>query len=146
MLRRTHVLTPLIVIAMVAMAGCAKRHAEPVKAAVTGRVTLDGAPLATGEVFFISKKGESADRLAIKDGSFAGRVTVGPQAVQITSLKVVGKAPRMPGEVPVDVFENTLPAKYGPGSALVAEIKPGSNEPLVYELQSEPKTAAKPAR
>jgi len=126
-------------------AGCSGSRPEPAKATVSGTVTFDGKPLATGDVFFISRKGQSADRLAIKDGAFAGDVSVGPQTVQIASYKV-RRASVMPGMPEEELRENTLPAKYGPLSDVVVDIQPGANPPLAYDLKSEPTTPKKPAK
>jgi hypothetical protein len=135
----------VIALIVAVAAGCGRSRPEPAKASVTGTVTLDGQPLATGEVFFISKKGESADRLTVTNGAFSGGVSVGPQSVQIASYKV-RRASVMPGMPEEELKENVLPAKYGPLSDLVVDIKPGSNPPLAYDLKSEPKTAEKPGK
>jgi hypothetical protein len=134
-----------VIALIVAAAGCGRSRPEPAKASVTGTVTLDGQPLATGEVFFISKKGESAARLTVTNGAFSGGVSVGPQSVQIASYKI-RRASVMPGMPEEELKENVLPATYGPLSDLVVDIKPGSNSPLAFDLKTEPTEAAKPVR
>jgi len=123
--------------------GCGgPRRTDPKRAAVTGSVTLDGKPLAEGEILFLAVNGQAVDSLPIANGSFSGSVSVGPQRVQL-AVYTRAKRSLLPDEPPVEALENMLPAKYHTGSTLTAEIKPDTNLPLSFDLKSEPK---KPAR
>lgn len=65
--------------------------------------------------------------------------------MQIASYKVMRK--RVMSESREEGFkENVLPAKYSYESTLTADIQPGTNPPLSFELTSEPKKSAKPGR
>ncbi|RLT16762.1 MAG: hypothetical protein DWI27_07985 [Planctomycetota bacterium] len=122
--------------------GCGgPRRPDPTRANVTGSVTLDGKPLAEGEILFLAVNGEAVDTLRIANGSFSGSVSIGPQRVRLAAYTMV-KRSVFPDKPPVDVRENALPAKYHAGSTLTAEIKPGTNPPLSFDLKSEPKKPA----
>ena len=122
--------------------GCGgPRRSDPKRAAVTGSVTLDGKPLAEGEILFLAVNGQAVDSLPIANGSFSGSVSVGPHRVQLAVYTTV-KRSLLPAEPPVEALENMLPAKYHTGSTLTAEIKPDTNPPLSFDLKSEPKKPA----
>jgi hypothetical protein len=133
-------------LAVVAL-GCGRSGSRPSpqRATVTGTVTLDGAPLDEGEITFLAFSGAAADVLPVRKGAFSGSVSVGPQRVQFAAHTTV-KRSIFPDQPPVDVQENALPVKYHAESTLQADIKPGANPPLRFELRSDPKNAAKPAK
>jgi hypothetical protein len=121
--------------------GCsAARRKPPERATVSGKVTLDGKPIADGEVIFLALSGEAVDRLPIANGGFQGSVTVGQQRVQFASFTTVKRA-IFPDKPPETVRENSLPARFGSESTLTADIKPGDNPPLSFELKSQPSSA-----
>ena len=103
-------------------------------------MTLDGQPIAKGEVLFLALSGESADALPLSDGRFAGSVTVGEHRVQFASYVTVTREV-FPTEPPQDVLENSLPARFHSESTVTAVIKSGSNPPLSFELKSDPTKA-----
>lgn len=122
--------------------GCGgPRRADPKRATVTGTVTLDGKPLAEGEIVFLALSGQAADTLPVANGTFSGSVSVGPQRVQLAAFTMV-KRSIFPDKPPEQVRENTLPAKYHAESTLTADIKPDANPPFSFDLKSEPKKAA----
>jgi hypothetical protein len=107
---------------VMSFAGCAKTGADV--APVTGRITLDGQPLASADIVFqpADSKPPSSGRtdanghyqLVYKRGVLGG--VVGSNTVQITiSSDVVPNPP-------------TIPARYNTESQLTKEVKSGSNE------------------
>jgi len=116
--------------------GCRRTgRLNPPRAAVAGTVTLDGRPIAKGEVLFLALSGESADALPLVDGRFAGSVTVGEHRVQFASY-VTAKREVFPYQPPQEVLENTLPARFHSDSTVMAVIKSGSNPRLAFALES----------
>ena len=131
-----------VAIIVCGLMGCRRAgRPNPPRATVAGTVTLDGRPIAKGEVLFLALSGESADALPLSDGRFAGSVTVGEHRVQFASYVTV-KREVFPDQPPQDVLENSLPARFHCDSTVTAVIKSGSNPPLSFELESEPPKAA----
>jgi hypothetical protein len=109
----------LSMLCLVACAGCGGSLTQ----AVSGTVTLDGAPLATGEIEFAPEPGTKgpAAGATIENGRFdvpaveQGLRTGGTYAVRITSLAGRGnfaKDPNAPGGRR-EALENTLQREYG---------------------------------
>jgi hypothetical protein len=112
------------------------------RAAVNGRVTLNGAEIAAGTIAFYPTKGLKGPVAggAIKNGQYAigadrGPV-VGPNRVEIHASKKSGRktqAPMADPGVMADETVEAVPEQYNTRSTLVAEVKPGTNM-LDYEL------------
>jgi hypothetical protein len=112
------------------------------RAAVTGTVTLDGAPIAAGSITFFPQggtKGPAAGgtiengqySIAVAQGPIVGRNRVEIRATRKTGRKV--QAPMSDRGVLTDEIVEAAPARYNSQSALVAELKSGKNL-LDYEL------------
>jgi len=119
---KADILPVCYVLLVISTAGCSK--SGPELAPVTGRITLDGKPLAKTDVVFQPNGSESpssgrtdADgryQLAYKRGVMGGHV--GSNIVRITiSPDVVANPPN-------------IPARYNSDSELSKEIKSGQNE------------------
>lgn len=80
---------------LVLIAGCGGSSSE---ALVTGTATVDGNPIESGSITFLS---EAADGPAgggvIKDGKYEARVAPGKKIVMIIGSKVVGERLRLEG-------------------------------------------------
>ncbi|ADB15746.1 hypothetical protein Psta_1063 [Pirellula staleyi DSM 6068] len=80
---------------LVTIAGCGDSSGEVI---VTGNVTLDGNPIETGSITFLS---EAADGPTgggvIKDGKYEARVLPGKKIVMVIGSKVVGERLRLEG-------------------------------------------------
>jgi len=121
--------------------GC-HQDAAPRRGPVHGTVTVDGAPLAKGQIRFLAVTdggvGTGAD---IVDGAYDIPPERGPTAgtyrVEIVSLKPTGRRVRDPdtNEL-VDERTNALPAKYGSASALQAKYDPGGDTAFNFELKT----------
>ena len=116
-------------------------------APVEGTVTLDGKPLATGNIVF--ETGDARPATAeIKEGKIvnweSGGVPVGSHKVSITANEEVAAAtPANPGDVGSGSLasmsgKSLIPAKYGDPrtSGLTATVKAGLNQ-VEFKLQSE---------
>jgi len=111
------------------------------RGAVSGKVTLDGQPLAEGVITFVptgSTQGPSAGA-EIREGRYDIPADTGPVVgeyrVEIRAQKKTGKmievgSPEPPG-TKIELTVEALPAKYNTNSTLKATIKDGDN---VYDF------------
>jgi hypothetical protein len=124
----------------VVVAGCERRELKRGK--VYGTVTVDGVPLAKGQIrlFALSAGGAGTDG-AIVDGKYEIPVERGPSAgvyrVEIESWKPTGRRVHDPDTRGlVDEYVNVLPARYHTQSTLQLNYDPGSDKPHDFELKS----------
>ena len=119
------------------LAGCGGKSSGPPTADVKGKVTLDGAPLASGKIVFDEGASIPAAELDIKDGVYSGPVLVGSKTVRISSFKAAApqKGP-MKGPGYDTMQENILPAKYHSGSKEVREVKAGGPNEFDFAVTS----------
>jgi hypothetical protein len=136
MLRRLLCFAPLAALLGMA-AGCGSDVEKTYP--VSGTVTLDGEPLADGEIYFVTPATGQIDILSIENGKFAGEAKAGSRRVEIRAYRVIeAQAADMPGYDPGESKENYLPAKYNDESTLNAEISADSpNDNLTFELESD---------
>lgn len=122
-------------------AGCGPADS---RVAVEGSVTLDGRPLAEGQVIFVpNEKSLGAEGAAIAAGRFTIRVHPGPHRVEIVSM-AREERPVPAGGLPEQgiTFRNLVPSRYNEKSTLTADVAPAGSSRLDFELTSD-KPAAK---
>ena len=135
-----------VAIFLLTVFGCAS---EESRGTVTGKVSVNGVPLAEGTIYFENQaKGVALTGQIKPDGSFtlashkgAGlvvgsyQVAISPEAMLMSAdeIPLVGKNPRKPN----DVKKSPLPVKYFKTSTskLTAEIKEGANPPIVFDIK-----------
>ncbi len=131
--------------------GCGRRHDQWNRAAVRGRVLLDGAPLAEGTITFFPAEGVQGPAAGgpIRDGTYDLAQHDGPvlgrQRIEIRSVQKTGRtvpspvAPEADGPVSagqlVEERIEIVPSVYNSNTTLVREIKPADNE-LDFELKA----------
>ena len=128
---------------MLALAtGCGK---GPATVAVTGKVTLDGQPLASGTINFVPSDGATASAAGqITEGAYSVEMPPGKKRVQVSAMKVVGKRQGYRGDPKspvVDDVREIIPPEYNASSTLTAEVDAGRRK-HDFEL----KTARQPTR
>lgn len=103
---------------------------------VQGRVTINGEPIAKGDIRFLPMDGASkATGGLIADGRFEVEVPVGKQRVEIFS-NVIDEAKTPPNPTPEQiVMKKLVPDRYNIESEEVLDVKPGLNEP-VFDLKN----------
>jgi hypothetical protein len=130
----------LVCAVAVVVAGC--ERGKPQRGALHGTVTVDGAPLAKGQIrFFALSAGGIGTDAAIVDGKYAIPAERGPSAgtyrVEIEALKATGRQVYDPDTRKlVDEYVNALPARYHAQSTLQVSYDPGSEKPHDFELKS----------
>ncbi len=107
---------------------------------VTGTVSLDGQPIASGEVIFRAEDGKGPTHAGkIKDGTFSFSSSPGKKRVEITAMRPVpGRTENLnPGSPPSPVLEQCIPEAYNSRSILTAEVKKDARQ-FPFDLKSKP--------
>jgi hypothetical protein len=124
----------------VAFAGCGSSELKGRPTIdVSGSVTLDGSPLAEGEVILVNVPEGVREVFAVKGGNFAGKASPGSRRVEVCAYKEQAPnkdATDMYGADAKPSMANYLPAKYNTESTLTADIKEGG-APLKFEVTSQ---------
>jgi hypothetical protein len=115
----------LLALVGAALTGCGSRQST-----VSGQVTLDGTPLASGTIAFVPADGATASaETLIKDGSYSLPMPPGSKRVQISATKVIGKRVVYEGDPNspvIDNLEQIIPPQYNAATTLSFEAKAGS--------------------
>lgn len=128
----------LLATCLIAAAGCGGdgRHA------LEGTVTLDGQPLAEGQIAFVPQSGTGGPTAGgkIRQGRFSiaakEGVLAGSFRVEITASRKTGKQATTETGEKFDQVEQYLPARYNRQSELTAEVPDGGAKQLEFALQS----------
>jgi hypothetical protein len=123
-----------LTVALLLVAGCGKEGAT--RGAVSGKVTLDGKPLADGSILFTPVKGTrgTATGGQILNGQYELAESAGPAVgknrVEIRATRKTGKMVQKPfaplGQTVEEAVEAVAP-KFNSDSTLEVEIKSGDN-------------------
>ena len=125
----------LVVLVAVSMIGCSSKTSQ---SSVSGKVTLDGQPLANGLIDFVAvDRNSPTAQAAVTDGQFAAVVPPGEKRVEIRATKVTGKKKvyDTPDSPTVDVVAELLPPRYNVDSTLTMTVAEGEQE-KTFELSS----------
>lgn len=132
----TLTLTALILV--FASAGCGS--SGPEIAYVTGRVTMDGRPLANATVVFIPENGRPAGASTDSDGNYVLNFTEGRRgaipgknAIRITTLRDADQdenGKTIPGS------KETIPMEYNAASTLSFTVEPNKKNIANFDLKS----------
>lgn len=120
-------------------AGCSRPgRTAPPRYPVSGSVSLDGTPLATGKIFFLTPSEGIIDAVPIRDGAFSGQAAAGDRRVEFSCVKDMPyKGPAMPGvQAPTTALAETLPRVFNAESTLKASVTPQGPNEFVFELKS----------
>jgi|GEM_PF-488317 len=129
----------MVVVLCVGAMGCTGSSGSvvgPKKGAVSGQVTLDGKPLAEGQLLLVDATGDPPRQYVadIRNGAFECDATPGEKIVQIRAFREGKEASGSPGSP--DSFVQYLPARYNDQSELRATIKLEGANKLEFALQS----------
>jgi hypothetical protein len=115
-------------------AGCGKNAAN--RAAISGRVELDGHPLERGSILLASLDGvqRTVTGAEIVDGEYrltrANGPAVGWNRVEIRAMRTTGKMvskPYAPHGTMVGESVEAIPAQFNSASTLKVDVRPGGN-------------------
>jgi hypothetical protein len=112
--------------------GCGGAASDaPVLVTVRGNITLDGKPLATGEVLFVPADGVGrSDAAPISAGQYEMKCTVGDKTVSITANEEVPS--KTPGGIPD--YIKLVPAKYNSKTTLKASVTGDKESTIDFKL------------
>lgn len=125
-----------IAIGCLAWGGCGNAGVE-----VSGKVTLDGAPLDEATITFLPTAGaqREAGWTMVQSGSYsipaANQLGTGPFRVEIRALRSGGGDKSSQNDPTLIVAKEIIPSKYNSNSELGAEIKTGKNV-VDFELKT----------
>jgi len=118
----------LLCLLIIGFVGCSGGTDGPETVNVSGKVTLNGEPLPSGEIIFRAEDGSRSDAGSISNGSYSFDCTLGAKRVEITSLQPKAGAATQPletGESGGEV-EQVIPEKYNGKSELTADVSDSS--------------------
>lgn len=122
-------LTIFAAISLLSIAGCGGDGLTE----VTGTVTIDGAPLAAGDIIFDSPDKTSAPQGAtIANGQFKLRVGPGQKIVRINASEGDGVVDPL---MKTEGRRSIIGPEFNESSTLTAEIKAGPNPPLSFAVK-----------
>lgn len=123
---------PFMLLAIaVALSGCG---APGVKLApVSGTVTLDGAPLAEGTVYFKTVATGSVEAFPVKGGKFSGTAAPGDRRVEVTAYRTT---PRPNDAMKGEIQESLIGAEYNTGSKLTATVLAEGPNTFTFEVKA----------
>jgi len=137
-------LASLVLAAFGLAVGCSGSGDDLPRQPVSGTVTLDNQPLASGTISFIPASGSGGGGGTITDGKFSigreGGLVPGSYNVAINAAATQGEQtkPKMAGGTRKEsqLAKELIPAKYNANTELKAEIKKGGNNDLKFTLES----------
>jgi hypothetical protein len=133
MIRSWSKLGALLFVCLIA-GGCGKKD-EAKKVQVSGKVEMDGKPLADGEIMFVGTPGSVPDMLPVENGSFSGQVTVGQKKVEVRAYKTE-KAPKSATAGVTEQKVNYIPKRFNEESALTAEVSESGIKPEKFVVSA----------
>ena len=114
--------------------GCVSAEAP---AEVSGTVLVDGQPLSDGEIVFVAADNSKAPAAGpVVNGKYAVAVTPGPKKVKIQASRAPGKPDPVMGSA---ARQARLGPEFNEKSKLTADVKPGKNEGVDFQVKELPK-------
>jgi hypothetical protein len=134
----------ILVLAVGLAAGCSSDDGLP-RESISGKVTLDSQPLASGVIQFIPAEKDSAAgggggqitggkfSIAREQGLVPGKYNVAINAAAKTERT---KPAQVGGGKMSDLAKELIPAEYNSETKLTAEVKKGGGNDFTFELKS----------
>jgi hypothetical protein len=125
----------LVCAALLSGSGCGDKKAGSKSVPVSGKVNLDGKPLAEGDITFVGEPGSVPDTIQVTNGTFEGTARVGKRKVEIRAYKLEKPPPTATGGV-TDSKVNYLPEQYNTRTTLTAEVTESGVNPNTFDVKS----------
>ncbi|QDU74859.1 hypothetical protein Pan97_18770 [Bremerella volcania] len=130
------VITTLLFLAGIALLGCNNQRPIPKSYPVQGEVTLDGKPMESGEVAFVSVAEGIRDTVKVEGGKFSGEVLAGDRKIEIRSYIAKEGNTKMYGADAEPSYVNIIPKKYNEESEITATVKESDDNSFSFEVTS----------
>lgn len=121
------------------LTGCGEAKG-PKTATVSGKVTLDGTPLADGSINFLPVDGVGVPAGGkITNGAYTVTVPLGDKRVEIRAPKVVGQKDAYEGDPKspkIDLIEERIPARYNANSDLKTNVASDKKNEASFTLET----------
>jgi hypothetical protein len=133
--------TVFAILILAALAGCISRSAPQQRGKLSGKVTLDGKPVASGRISFIALDASGANAAApITNGEYSLAEGEGPAKGKYRVQFSVPSATKrripnddVPGQF-IEEASETLPPRYHRESAITLDYDPATPQPFNYDL------------
>jgi hypothetical protein len=138
-LPRTLAFVGLLLAGLFVFDGCGSSAGD--RLPLGGKVTFQGAPLATGTIEFSSADGRYQSGATLAKGVFSvpaeKGLPPGKYTVRVSSVQESGPAPAGPPgpEAEKHVAKQLIPAKYNAQSELTAEVTKAGSKTLSFDLK-----------
>lgn len=127
-----------VAVVLLLSAGCGP--SGPEIAYVTGKVTMDGKPLANASVVFIPENGRPAGAATDADGNYVLNFAQGRRGAipGKNTIRIMTQRDPTPGEngTAIPGSKETVPAKYNTNSTLEFVVEPKKKNVANFDLQS----------
>ena len=127
-----------LVMLAILSAGCGP--SGPKIAYVTGKVTMDGKPLANATVVFIPENGRPAGASTDANGNYVLNFSQGRRGAipGNNSIRISTQRDPTPGEngTAIPGAKETIPARYNSASELTFTVEPGKRNTANFDLKS----------
>ncbi|MFN3153506.1 hypothetical protein [Bremerella sp.] len=125
----------LVAVGLVSL-GCNGQRPVPKSYPVQGEVSLDGKPMPSGEVVFVSVAEGIRDTVKVADGKFSGEVLAGDRKVEIRSYVAQAGNTKMYGADAEPSYVNIIPKKYNEASELTATVNESDDNSFSFAVTS----------
>lgn len=126
----------LLALASIVLAGCGPKVEKeyPVK----GTVTLDGAPMADGDIYFTDLTTGNNSVLTVANGQFSGQSEAGKFKVQINQFRDEAVQADATGYVPPggSTKKNVVLPEYNTNSTITAEVTAAGPNEFTFEAKT----------
>jgi hypothetical protein len=128
------------VLLMASLLSGACSRGGPEIAYVTGRVTMDGKPLANAAVVFIPENGRPAGATTDADGNYVLNFTQGRRGAipgkNLIRISTNREAQQDASGKPIPASRETVPARYNTNTSLEFTVEPKKKNVANFDLQS----------
>ncbi len=121
----------ILLATMLTLAGCGTPGVK--LAPVSGTVTLDGAPLAEGTVYFKTVATGAIEAFAVKGGQFSGNAEPGERRVEVTAYR---STPRPNDPMKGVTQESLVGANDNTGSKLTATVSAEGPNAFTFNVKA----------
>ncbi|MBA2115990.1 hypothetical protein [Bremerella alba] len=133
----SQLITAMMLLLGIIVLGCNSQAPIPKSYPVQGEVTLDGMPMPSGEIIFVSVADGIRDTVKVADGKFSGEVLPGDRKIEIRSYIAKEGNTQMYGADAEPSYVNIIPKKYNEETTLSATVTETADNSFSFEVTSD---------